>query len=510
LHSQFKAQVERIPDYVAVSNETETATFVELDRWVERLRPLFRTPSGTPVVLMALPGGPRFTAVQLACMAEGGVLAPVPDRVSAREAASILRLIRPDLVVAPSLSAAGGLLEVLPLTVPLLVMSGADEAAGARDVIHWERVMERQESRPVAAGTPDLPPETRLIQFTSGSTGTPKGILLTRTNIQAYLNHNAAFLTEFAGRHVFCPMPQFHAFGGTVVLEHLSVGASVHLSNRFVPGNDLARMEATVCEILMAAPTYPRLLQQLGVLDRAHLPELRVLVMGTAAADPPLVATLRERFPDLEIVLRYGLTETMGPITRLHLGPGDGPLASGWVGKPVPGVTVAEGLPAPGEEAPGEVRVAGDVVAAGQLLERDRWEPPAGPDGFFPTGDLGHQTPEGDLHLRGRISTFIKSNGYRVNPFEIEELLRSQPGIGEAVAVGVPDPVAGERITAFVEPAAGGEAPGVRELFRVLRGHLAAYKVPQRVKAVERIPRNAVGKVDRGAVNATGFLGSEP
>ncbi|MFP4423072.1 MAG: class I adenylate-forming enzyme family protein, partial [Desulfococcaceae bacterium] len=504
MHSRFTIQAAQIPDTVAVSNEKETVAYGRLSRWVERLRPLFRCEKGLPVVLISLPGGPRFTAVQLACMAEGAVAVPIPDRTSAREAAGYLQLIRPDWVVVPSVSAAEGLLETLPPGVAVLAMEGE---AGERNgpFVSWAEVMEGGNVDPVRAGTPNLPPGTQLIQFTSGSTGTPKGILLTGDNIRAYLDNNAAYLLEFTGRSVFCPMPQFHAFGGTVVLEGLSVGSSIHLANRFVPGNDLARMEAAACEVLKCAPTYPRLLHQLGVLDREHLPELRTLVMGAAATDPELAATVRERFPEVEIILRYGLTETMGPITRLHLVPGGKALGSGWVGPPVPGVKVAEGLPRPGEGEPGEVRVSSGVVAAGRLLERDRWEPLAGPDGFFSTGDLGHRATDGDLFLRGRISAFIKSNGYRVNPFEIEELLRSHPGVGEAVVFGVPDPVAGERITAWVEPAAKADPPAIRDLFRLLRGNLVAYKVPQKVRVVEKIPRNAVGKVDRGKVVEQSF-----
>lgn len=504
MYSRFTVQADAIPDTVAVSNENETATYGRLAEWVERLRPWFRSPKGLPVVLISLPGGPRFTAIQLACMAEGAVAVPVPDRTSAREAAGYLRLIRPDLVAVTSVSAAAGLLESLPPGVPVLAME-ADAQEREGPVIFWTDVMEGGELPSLQPGRPKLPPGTQLIQFTSGSTGTPKGILLTGDNIRAYLDNNAAYLLEFTGRSVFCPMPQFHAFGGTVVLEHLSVGSSIHLANRFVPGNDLARMEAAACDILKCAPTYPRLLDQLGVLDRDHLPELRTLVMGTAATDPALAATLRERFPDLEIILRYGLTETMGPITRLHLVPGGRELGSGWVGTPVPGVAVSVGLPRPGEGEPGEVRVSSGVVAAGQLLEMDQWEPLAGSDGFFPTGDLGYQADEGDLYLRGRISTFIKSNGYRVNPFEIEELLRSHSGVSEAVVFGVAEPVAGERITAWVEPAAKAEPPPIRDLFRLLRRNLVAYKVPQKVQVVKKIPRNAVGKVDRGKVAQQAF-----
>ena len=504
MYSRFKIQADQIPERVAVSNEVETVTYGELDRWIRRLRPMFRSQNGPPVVLISLPGGPRFTAIQLACMAEGAVAVPIPDRTSAREAAGYLRLIRPDLVVATSVSTAAGLLEALPPNLPLLTMEGEAEER-KRPIFSWADVMEGGNVPSIGGGAPDFPPGTQLIQFTSGSTGTPKGILLTGDNIRAYLDNNAVYLLDFSGRSAFCPMPQFHAFGGTVVLEHLSVGSSIHLANRFVPGNDLARMEAAVCEVLKCAPTYPRLLHQLGVLDRDHLPELRTLVMGAGATDPALAAVLRERFPDLEIILRYGLTETMGPITRLHLVPRGRELGSGWVGAPVPGVAVAEGLPRPGEGDPGEVRVAGGVVAAGQLLERDRWEALVGPDGFFSTGDLGYQSEEGDLYLRGRISTFIKSNGYRVNPFEIEELLRSHPGVAEAVVFGVPDPVAGERITAWVEPAAKAEPPVVRDLFRRLRENLVAYKVPQKVRVGETIPRNPVGKVDRGKVVEQSF-----
>ncbi len=166
------------------------------------------------VVLVALPGGPHFTAVQLACIAEPGAVAvPVPSRSTAHETRNYLRLIRPSLVVVESLKAAGPMLEALEKAVTVLSLSDEDRDCLPHQVLTWTQVMKSpQNMEPARSQKTDLPPDTVLIQFTSGSTGIPKGVLLSRRNLLACLDNNADFLKGFAGEHVFCPMPQNTCF----------------------------------------------------------------------------------------------------------------------------------------------------------------------------------------------------------------------------------------------------------------------------------------------------------
>jgi fatty-acyl-CoA synthase len=292
-------------------------------------------------------------------------------------------------------------------------------------------------------------------------------------------------------------MPQFHAFGGTVALEHLFAGAVVHLANTYMPGDHLKRLKEHDCSAILSAPTYIRLLLQMGQIGSQDLPALTSISLGSAAIDQVLVRGIHDRFDNVEICLRYGLTETMGPICRICLDPGEGLEAPGLVGTPLPGVHLGDGMPLPGDSEPGEVYLRSEIVAEGQLLDRNRWEPLADSRGRFATGDLGFLDERGRVHLRGRTSTFIKRNGFRIDPFEIEALLSQQPGVGEVVVVGLPDPMAGERIVACIEGARSAGELDTRGLLHLCRQQLSVTKVPQEIRILPQFPRTTSGKPDR-------------
>jgi acyl-CoA synthetase (AMP-forming)/AMP-acid ligase II len=512
MYKRFLSVARRNPGRIAITNERCQATYSQLLEQAEALRPLLRKRLGAggserqTVVLMALPGGPQFTVVQLACFAEEAVAVPIPDRSTEHEVHGHLDLVQPDLVVVESLESSRQIIRALDASATLLSLQEGETAAGEMNphrVLTWGALMSLPESA-------DLPrhreanslPEVALIQFTSGSTGRPKGILLSPGNVSANLDNNQAYISETAGQDVFCPMPQYHAFGWTVVLENLLAGSPIHVTNGFSPGEEILRMQRHRCTSIMAAPNYLKLMVKLHLMQPEALPALRSVCMGTAAVDQKLVQDLQECYTGLVVHLRYGLTETMGPITRLRISAGESLSHPGLVGAPVPGVELAGGLTAPGEGDPGEVRVRSSVVAVGQLVQRDCWQPLLDADGFFPTGDLGHLDSEGRLHLRGRISTFIKRNGFRINPFEIEDLLRNLPGVQEVVAVGIPEPVAGEQIVVCVEAAGGPESIDPRDLTKICREHLSAYKLPQRFLVMDRLPRNAAGKPDRAEIRS--------
>jgi acyl-CoA synthetase (AMP-forming)/AMP-acid ligase II len=511
MYRRFLSVARHNPGRIAITSERCQANYAQLREQAEALRPLLRSQcggdgEGRRLVLMALPGGPHFTAIQLACFAENAVAVPIPDRSTEHEMRGHLGLVQPDLVVVESLEGSRQLIRALDRPVTLLSLQAGETDSGETKphrVLAWDAVMSRPDS---AELLPRLEanslPDVTLIQFTSGSTGRPKGILLSRGNVMADLHNNQAYFSETSGEDVFCPVPQFHAFGWSVVLENLLNGSPVHVTNGFSPGEELARMEQYRCTGILAAPNYLKLLMKLNVLQPEVLPALRLVCVGTAAVDQKLVQDLRERFPYLNIHLRYGLTETMGTMTRLRIKAGEYLSHPGLVGTPVPGVELAGELTPPDAGEPAEVRVRGGVVAVGQLLERDCWQSLLDADGFFPTGDLGYLDNEGRLHLRGRISTFIKRNGFRINPFEIEALLRNLSGVQEAVAVGVPEPASGEQIVVCVETPVGAKAIDSRDLMRICRENLSAYKIPQRFIVVDRLPRNAAGKPDRVGIRS--------
>jgi acyl-coenzyme A synthetase/AMP-(fatty) acid ligase len=136
----------------------------------------------------------------------------------------------------------------------------------------------------------------------------------------------------------------------------------------------------------------------------------------------------------------------------------------------------------------------------GQLTARGVFQPLTDEAGFLRTGDVGNLDRQGRIHLRGRMTAFLKVNGHRVNPFELEPALRALPGVQEAVVVGPPDPVSGQRIVACLEPQPGHTLADIAALTAFCRAQLAPYKVPHRFFVYEKLPRTPAGKPDRGRI----------
>ena len=168
----------------------------------------------------------------------------------------------------------------------------------------------------------------------------------------------------------------------------------------------------------------------------------------------------------------------------------------GSVGLPLPGVSVRllnnDGQPAADGET-GELYLKGSNLFAG-YWRRPEATAAAFVDGYFRTGDLAVREPDGYYTLSGRRSDLIISGGFNIYPREIEEFLQEQEEVAEAAVVGIADRARGEVPIAFVvlksavEPAA---------LERRCRDQLASFKVPREFITVERLPRNAMGKIQK-------------
>jgi malonyl-CoA/methylmalonyl-CoA synthetase len=117
------------------------------------------------------------------------------------------------------------------------------------------------------------------------------------------------------------------------------------------------------------------------------------------------------------------------------------------------------------------------------------------PDGFFITGDIGILDEKGRLSILGRAKDVIITGGLNVYPREVEQALDALPGIAESAVIGVPHKDYGEAVVAVVRP--NGRKPDERRVIESLRPTLAGFKLPKRVIAVDALPRNAMGKVEK-------------
>jgi len=218
---------------------------------------------------------------------------------------------------------------------------------------------------------------------------------------------------------------------------------------------------------------------------------MRLFVSGSAPLPAQVLEEFRARFGHT-ILERYGMSETFMNLSNPYIGE----RRPGSVGLPLPGVSVRllnnDGQPAADGEA-GELYLKGSNLFAGYWRRPEATEA-AFVDGYFRTGDLAVREPDGYYTLSGRRSDLIISGGFNIYPREIEEFLLEQEEVAEAAVIGIADRARGEVPLAFVvlknsvEPAT---------LERRCRDKLASFKVPRDFIAVERLPRNAMGKVQK-------------
>ncbi|MCC5845548.1 MAG: AMP-binding protein [Verrucomicrobia bacterium] len=344
--------------------------------------------------------------------------------------------------------------------------------------------------------SPPSPGDGAMMIYTSGTTGKPKGALTTHAGLAAQIRSLSEAWEWTPEDRILLFLPLHHVHGVVNVLGcALWNGAFCDILSAF----DAETVWRRVCDgdltVFMAVPTiYARLLAAWDASDeaerkafRAGCGNMRLMVSGSAALPAPMFHRWRE-ISGHTLLERYGMTEIgMALSNPLH-----GERLPGTVGTPLPGVEARLDR-REGEEA-GEIQVRGPAVFAGYWNRPEATAESFTADGWFKTGDIA-VCENGVYRILGRNSVdIIKSGGFKISALEIETELLGYPEIEQAAVVGVPDPEWGERVAAAVVLKAGC-ALTLSELRARGKSRLAVYKLPSRLKVVEGLPRNAMGKV---------------
>lgn len=343
-----------------------------------------------------------------------------------------------------------------------------------------------------AASVPREASDVAAILYTSGTTGKPKGAMLTQDNLAS----NGEMLIDFwrftPEDRLIHALPIFHVHGLFVAVHCVLLSGA---SMVFLPKFDAAQVVALMARasVLMGVPTfYIRLLAE-SSFSRAAAAGMRLFVSGSA----PLSADIHRAFEERtghRVLERYGMTET-GMLTS---NPYDGERRAGFVGPPLPGVSLRIAEFETGRELPqgevGIVEVRGRNVFAGYWQMPEKTASEFRPDGYFITGDMGVIDADGYVQLVGREKDLIITGGLNVYPAEVEALLDDRADVAEAAVIGVPHPDLGEAVVAVIQPAGAFDADAVRE---VMKRDLAGFKVPKRILVMDELPRNTMGKIQK-------------
>ncbi len=373
---------------------------------------------------------------------------------------------------------------------PIAVIADEPRAQVVRDLKRGLIAIEDLPEADSPPAMPDLSPDSpAAILYTSGTTGRPKG---------AVIDHGA-FLAQGRGAIevwrwtkddvLVHALPLFHLHGlGMGLHGTLLSGAQARLI-AFSPAAVVAELTSGGTMLFGVPAMYQRLCDWLDQ-NPADLGHVRVFVCGSAPL-PPALFERCEKLLGQKPIERYGITEGGIVVTN----PYDGPRTPGRVGFPFPGVEVKLG-------DRDEVLLKGGQVFRGYWRNEKATEETFTPDGFLKTGDVGEIDTGGSLAIRGRIKELIITGGFNVYPREVEMVLEDHPSVGEVAVAGVPSDAWGEEVTAYVVPA--GPAPvDESEIIAFARERLATYKCPRRVVVVEKLPRNAMGKVERAKLAAS-------
>jgi malonyl-CoA/methylmalonyl-CoA synthetase len=292
------------------------------------------------------------------------------------------------------------------------------------------------------------------------------------------------------------PLFHVHALGNGLHCWLFS-GCRMRLLERFEHEKAAAEFLDFRPTLFFGVPTvYVRLLDTPPETAREIGKGMRLFVSGSA----PLPAQVLEDFRKLfghTILERYGMTETIMNISN----PYEGERRPGSVGFPLPGVQARivdpDGRDVPDGET-GELFLKGPNVFPG-YWRRDDATRAAFVDGWFKTGDLAQRSPDGYYTLCGRRSDLIISGGFNIYPREIEEFLMEQPEVAEAAVAAQPDRVRGEVPVAYVVPRGVCDTAALEAR---CRENFASFKCPRRFIVVGKLPRNALGKVQKHLLGA--------
>ena len=337
-----------------------------------------------------------------------------------------------------------------------------------------------------------------LMLYTSGTTGRPKGACMTHASLTAnmdMLDEAWQWSPEDVLLHA---LPMFHVHGLLVAMHGaLHAGASCIVHSKFNAQRVLQDLQGGECSVFMAVPTmYRRILTAIGD-ERVDLGHMRLLTSGSDRL-PVEVFEAIERQLGHRVVERYGMTETGIMLSN----PLDGDRVPGQVGSPLPRVEMRIVDPQTGVESVsgivGELQTRGPHVFSGYWRDPAKTRNSFTGDGWFRTGDLGRQDSRGRYELKSRMNDLIISGGFNVYPTEVEHVLARHSAVEQCAVVGVPDQEWGEAVTAFVVS----RSRDLRESELVLhcRASLASYKTPKRIRFVDSLPRNAMGKVQKHAL----------
>ncbi|MET0219491.1 MAG: class I adenylate-forming enzyme family protein [Tardiphaga sp.] len=431
---------------------------------------------------------PEFIVAYHACFRLGAIVAPLRTAFTFGELGPILQRLEPAIYLGEASlydNVAGVDAKLLPPS-RRFVLNGAKDDTGFQP---WEELFTGSQDAVM------LPPEHDkpcVLITTSGTTGQPKFVMHTPATLGATAALMAKYWNLSESDTIVMPLALAHVSGLACMSWYFLVGAPFILQESFDADRMLDAIERHKATINIGFPAQYAALADAQQKRQRDLGALRFCL--TAGDSCPV--GLQERVTSLfgaPLYNLWGASEVIGQVT-FGLRPG-----------PVIRIVSAAQVRLVDEQgndvAEGEI---GELLLRGDNVFKGYWNDAKATasalrDGWYHTGDLMRRGEGDELWFVSRKKDIIIRGGTNISPVEVEEaIVASQPAVEQAVVVGLPDERLGQRVFAFVTlSGTAARDTVIAELVSTLSQRLAAYKVPEAIMVVDKMPRNALSKVDR-------------
>jgi len=446
------------------------------------------------VVAVILPNGPAVPVAFTALFKMGAIFLPVIFALAAPEIRYILEdsqahtIITDENLYPKIVEASGGLKNIKNILVktdgpvPSSAFSFDEMAKGNPPTFDM-----------VSVNAEDL----AVLMYTSGTTGFPKGVMLSHGNISSNVEAGIPAWPTGPEDAMLIPLPLNHIFGLLMVNECNLTGARIVLHKWFEPRLVLQSIMRHKITQFVGVPTmYIRLME---TYDPAvhNIQSIRRLACAAAPLSTETIHLVESRW-EKPLFQGYGLTETSPTVARQREGR---PRKPGSVGPAIDGVEIKifddldRELPA---DEVGEICVGGPNVMKG-YLHKEAETQAALRNGWLHTGDMGYLDTDGDLFITDRKKDLIIRGGENISPGALEEILYKHPAVLETAVVGIPDPLYGEEVKAFVVLKPGCKVSEQDLIDHCLR-FTSRFRVPKTIAFLEELPKNSVGKILKRAL----------
>jgi long-chain acyl-CoA synthetase len=441
---------------------------------------------GDRVVLHML-NRPEMIVTYYACYRLGAIVAPLRSAFTSAELESLFQRLQPALYIGetslyPNVALTNAL--ILPASHQILI----DDHAGTYDVQSWDFL---KQAGPAGLPMPSISEPAVLINTSGTTSGRSKFVVHTPSTMAAIAELICKNDGLSNGDISVSPLALTHASGIFRSLAFIQLGVPFVILESFDANAVLDNIERYRGTYLFGPPAhYAALLQA----QQAKPRDLASLRFGTVGGDGCPI-DLQEKATSILGVPLYNYwatTESVGSLTFA--------LRPGAVSRIVEGAQIRL-IDSQGAEVPhGEV---GELIICGPNVFTGYWDDPTATaqnlrDGWYHTGDMMRQGNGDEIWYVARKKDIIIRSGTNISPIEVEEaLIASHPAVKEAVVVGKPDPVFGQRVFAFVTLTPGAKTSAVSDILDQVRQKLATFKVPEDIVVLDELPRNALNKVDR-------------